>query len=146
MSSVSVRDVFIKDFSTANDNDSLSTCLELFKRNAAPAIVVLDDKGKYVGMIAQRWILRAKQDPVTAKVRNLTRPAPRVDPDTTLSKTAQLMIQSGVRQLPVFEKEKLQGFVTDESIIHNVVMQEWGNTTIDEIMTKALIQLKLQDP
>jgi CBS domain-containing protein len=137
MSSVSVRDVFIKDFSTANDNDSLSTCLELFKKNAVPAIVVLDDKGKYVGVIAQRWILRAKQDPVTAKVRNLTRPAPRVDFDTTLSKTAQLMIQSGVRQLPVFEKEKLQGFVTDEGIIHNVVMQEWGNTTIDEIMTKA---------
>jgi predicted transcriptional regulator len=47
------------------------------------------------------------------------------------------MIQSGVRQLPVFEKDTLRGMITDESIIHSVVMQEWGNTTIDEIMTKA---------
>ena len=68
-------------------------------------------------MIAQRWVLRAKQDPVTAKVRNLVRPAPRVDADTTLSKAAKLMIQSGVRQLPVFEKDTLRGMITDESII-----------------------------
>jgi len=137
MSSVSVRDVFIKEFSTVNDNDTLSRCLELFKKNIVPALVVVDEKGKYVGVIAQRWVLRAKQDPVTAKVRNLVRPAPRVDADTTLSKAAKLMIQSGVRQLPVFEKDTLRGMITDESIIHSVVMQEWGNTTIDEIMTKA---------
>jgi CBS domain-containing protein len=47
------------------------------------------------------------------------------------------MIQSGIRQLPVFEKTKLLGFITDENIIHASVTQEWGNDTIDKIMIKA---------
>lgn len=143
MSSVLVRDVVIKDFSVVNENDTLSRCLEIFKKNTAPALVVLDERGKYTGVIAQRWILRAKRDPVNTKVRTLTRPAPRIDADTTLSKVAQLMIQSGVRQLPVFKKDKLQGFATDEGIIHSAVMQEWGNSTIDEIMTKAPYTLEV---
>src|SRR4030042_3374274 len=47
------------------------------------------------------------------------------------------MVESGVRQLPVFERKKLLGFVTDENIIHGAVTHEWGNTEIKEIMTKA---------
>ena len=137
MSSVSVQDVFIKKFDTVKENDPLSSCLELFKKNSVPALVVLDERGKYMGVIAQRWILRAKKDPKMEKVRNLTRSAPKIELDTSLSKTAQLMIQSGIRQLPVFEKDKLCGIVTDENIIHSLVMREWGNSTIDEVMTKA---------
>jgi hypothetical protein len=45
MSSVSVRDVFIKEFSTVNDNDTFSRCLEVFKKNIVPALGVLDVKG-----------------------------------------------------------------------------------------------------
>jgi predicted transcriptional regulator len=65
------------------------------------------------------------------------RSAPKLEPDMSLSKAAKLMIQSGVRQLPVFEKEKLRGFVTDEQIIHGAVAQDWGSATIEQIMSKA---------
>jgi predicted transcriptional regulator len=47
------------------------------------------------------------------------------------------MIESSIRQLPVFEKNKLLGFVTDENIIHGAVTREWGKTAIEKIMTKA---------
>jgi CBS domain-containing protein len=47
------------------------------------------------------------------------------------------MIEGGVRQLPVFEKNQLVGFVTDEDIIHGAVTQEWGGTRVESIMTKA---------
>jgi CBS domain-containing protein len=137
MSSVAVKDVFSKKFATVNESDTLSRCLELFKKEAPPVLGVLNEKGKYAGVIARRWILRARLDPATTKVKTLMRPAPRIEPDTPLSKAAKLMIESGVRQLPVFEKGRLQGFVTDESIIHGAVAHEWGNTSIDQIMTKA---------
>ena len=137
MSSVSVRDVFSKEYSTVNENDTLSKCLELFKKEATPVLAVLDEKGKYAGVVARRWIVRARLDPAATKVKTLMRPSPRVAPDATLNKAAKLMIQSGVRQLPVFEKEKIRGFVTDETIIHGAVTQEWGRTPIEQIMTKA---------
>ena len=132
-----MRDVFSKGFATVNENDALSRCLELFKKEMPPVIAVLDEKGKYAGVIARRWINRSRLDPATTKVKTLMRPAPKLDFEVSLSKAAKLMIESGVRQLPVFEKKKLIGFLTDENIIHGAVTQEWGNTEIKEIMTKT---------
>jgi len=137
MSSISVKAVFSKGFATVYENDTLSRCWELFKREMPPVIAVLDDKGKYVGVIDRRWVIRSRLDPATTKVKTLMRPAPKVSLEFSLSKAAKLMIESGVRQLPVFEREKLLGFVTDENIIHGAVTQEWGNIAIEKIMTKA---------
>ena len=137
MSPISVKDVYSTTFYTVNENDTLSRCLELFKKDAPPALAVLGEKEKYAGVISRRWIVRARLDPATTKVKSLMRTAPKLEPDMSLSKAAKLMIQSGVRQLPVFEKEKLRGFVTDEQIIHGAVAQDWGSATIEQIMSKA---------
>jgi CBS domain-containing protein len=137
MSSILVKNFFTKSFSTVNENDWLSRCLELFKREMPPVIAVLDDRGRYAGVISRRWIIRSRLDPATTKVKSLMRPAPKVAPDFSLSRAARLMIGGGVRQLPVFEKNKLVGFVTDENLIHGAVTQEWGNTAVEKIMTKA---------
>jgi CBS domain-containing protein len=137
MSAISVKDIYSNEFSTVKESDTLSKCLELFKKDTPSALAVLDAKGKYAGVIARRWIVRARLDPATTKVKTLMRPAPRIDPDMSVSKVAKLMIQSGVRQIPVFQKEKIVGFVTDESIIHNAVTQDWGKDAVSSIMTKA---------
>jgi len=137
VSSIFVKDVFSKGFSTVYESDALSRCLDLFKKEVPPVLAVLDEKGKYAGVIARRWIVRSRLDPATTKVKALMRPAPKVDPEVSLGKAAKLMIESGVRQLPVFDGKKLLGFVTDENIIHGAVTQEWGNTEVEKIMTKA---------
>jgi predicted transcriptional regulator len=137
MSVIPVENVFSKSYSTVNENDPLSKCLELFKKEMPPVIAVLNAKGKYSGVISRRWVVRSRLDPSTTKVKSLMRPAPRVSKTVSLSKAARLMIESGVRQLPVFEKNRLVGFVTDENIIHGAVTQEWGNIAIENIMTKA---------
>ena len=103
-----------------------------------PVLAVLNDKGKYEGMITKTLNFKVKTwtSPAT-KVKTLMKVAPPVTLDYSLSKMAKLMIESGIRQLPVFEKNKLVGFVTDENIIHAAVTQEWGNTAIETIMTRA---------
>jgi CBS domain-containing protein len=63
--------------------------------------------------------------------------APPVAFDFSVSKIAKLMIESEMRQLAVFEKNKIVGFVTDEDIIHAAVLDEWGKTSIEKIMTRA---------
>ena len=136
MSAILVKDVFSKGFATVNKDDPLSRCLELFKKEMPPVIAVLDAKGKYTGVIARRWITRSRLDPAATKVKKLMRSAPKVDPEITLNKAAKMMIESGIRQLPVFQRKKLIGFITDEDVIHGAVTQEWGSTQIKEIMTK----------
>jgi CBS domain-containing protein len=137
MSTISVLDVCSKGFASVNENDPLSRCLELFKKETPSVLAVMDKKGKFAGVIARRWITRSRLDPATTKVRALMRSAPKVDPSVSLSKAAKVMIESGIRQIPVFDKKKLIGFVTDEDIIHGAVTQEWGNTKVDSIMTKT---------
>jgi CBS domain-containing protein len=129
--------IFSKGYNTVQESDTLSRCLESFKVGMPPVLAVLDDRGKYTGLITRRAIFRSKLDPLTAKVKTLMRVAPSVNFDTSISRLAKLMIESGLRQLPLFDKGKLLGFVTDENVIHAAVTEEWGSTKIEKIMTKA---------
>ncbi len=135
--SVTAKDIFSKEFNSVKDNDTLSRCLESFKKNMPPVLAVLDEKGKYEGMITRRSILRSRLDPTVAKVRSLKVAAPQVGLDTSLGALAKLMIGSGVRQLPLVDNGKVLGFVTDENIIHAAVGDEWGRTAVEKVMTRA---------
>ena len=131
-----VEDVFKKGFLEVHENDTLSSCLSLFKEETPPVLAVLDDKGNYKGVISRKWIIRSSLDASKTKVKTLMRSAPAVTLQDSLSKVAKLMIESEIRQLPVYHGEKLLGFVTDEDIIHGAVNERWGNKQVEEIMTK----------
>jgi CBS domain-containing protein len=135
--SPTAKDVYSKGLNFVQDNDTLSRCLESFKKATAPVMAVLDEKGKYVGMITRRSILRSRLDFTVAKVRSLMQVAPQVSPDASLDELAKLMIGSGMRQLPLFEKGKLLGFITDEDVIHGAVGDGFGGISVDTIMTRA---------
>ena len=125
-----------RSFAKVRESDTLSSCLSLFKKEMPPVLAVLDYEGKYKGVIARRWIVRSRLDPSTTKVKTLMRSAPRVVLQDSLSKVARLMIENGVRQLPVFSEENILGFVTDEDVIHKAVIKKWGNKRVEEVMTK----------
>ncbi len=131
-----VEDIFRKGFLEVHENDTLSSCLSLFKEETPPVLAVLDDKGNYKGVISRKWIIRSSLDSSKTKVKTLMRPAPAVTLQDSLNKVAKLMIESEIRQLPVYNEDKLLGFVTDEDVIHGAVNERWGNTRVEEIMTK----------
>jgi len=135
--SVTAKDICSKELNSVKDTDTLSKCLEGFKKGMPPVLAVLDEKGKYVGMITRRAILRSRLDFTMAKVRPLMQVAPQISPDMPLGELAKLMIGSGMRQLPLFERGKLLGFVTDEDIIHAAVGDEWGRGAVEKVMTRA---------
>jgi CBS domain-containing protein len=135
--SVTAKDVYSKGLNSVQDNDTLSRCLESFKKGMPPVLAVLDERGKYVGMITRRSILRSRLDFTVAKVRSLMHVAPVVGLDASLGELAKLMIGSGMRQLPLLEKGKLLGFVTDEEVIHAAVGDEWGRGSVEKVMTRA---------
>ena len=131
-----VKDVFSKGFLEVHENDTLSSCLSLFKKETPPVLAVLDSTGEYKGVISRKWIIRSSFDSSGTKVKTLMRSAPAVTLHDSLGKVARLMIESEIRQLPVYSGEELLGFVTDEDVIHGTVMERWGNTRVEEIMTK----------
>jgi CBS domain-containing protein len=140
-----VEDVFSKGFLEVNENDTLSSILSILKEEMPPVLAVLDAKGNYKGVISRRSIIRSGLDVSEAKVKTLMRPAPAVTLQDSLSKVAKLMIESENRQLPVYSEKQLLGFVTVENVIHGAVMERWGNTRIEEIMTKKPFTLEEDD-
>jgi len=131
-----VEDVFSKGFLEVHENDTLTSCLSLFKKETPPVLAVLDDKGNYKGIISRKSIIRSSLAASETKVKTLMRQAPAVTLKDPLSKVAKLMIESEIRQLPVYSEKKLLGFVTDEDVIHGAVNERWGHTHVEEIMTK----------
>ena len=45
------KDIYSKEYNAVKENDTLSRCLEAFENGKPPVLAVLDDKGKYLGMI-----------------------------------------------------------------------------------------------
>jgi predicted transcriptional regulator len=131
-----VKDVLSTKFKSVSKDDLLSACLSILNEESTPVLVVLDNKGKYAGVIAHRWIVRSRFNPATTKVESLMRSAPSVSPEDSLSKVAKLMVTSGISQLPVFNGDKLVGIVTDDAIIQGAVVGKWGNNKVEELMTK----------
>jgi len=44
-----VKDVFSEGFQSIGEDDTLSSCLSLFKEETPPVLAVLDSKGMYRG-------------------------------------------------------------------------------------------------
>ena len=133
---IKVKNVFSKGFYKIQENKTLSQCFELFKKGKTPVLPVFNEKNEYKGVIARRWIIRSRLDPSQTKIKSLMKSAPMTTEDTSLSEAARLMIESGIRQLPVFSGKTLLGFVSDEDIIHGAILEKWGNKKIKEVMTQ----------
>jgi CBS domain-containing protein len=131
-----VNDVFSKGFIEVQENDTISSVQSLFKEGLPPVLAVFDSNGSYKGVISQKSIKRSSLNASGTKVKTLTQSTPAVTLQDTLSKVARLMIESEIRQLPVYSENTLLGFVTDENVIHGAIMEQWGNTNVEEIMTK----------
>ncbi|PVX26019.1 MAG: hypothetical protein CW691_03005 [Candidatus Bathyarchaeum sp.] len=131
-----VKNVFSSKFKSVNQDDMLSAGLSILKEESTPVLIVLNKKGKYAGVIAHRWIVRSRYDPAKTKVERLMRSAPTVSLEDSLSKVARLMIASGISQLPVLNEGKLVGIVTDGAVIQGAVVGKWGNTKVEDVMTK----------
>ncbi|MGP8068382.1 MAG: CBS domain-containing protein [Candidatus Bathyarchaeia archaeon] len=141
-----MKDVYSKSFTSVREDDTLSHCLSLLEKDKRRVLVVLDNEGKYKGVLARRWIIRSMLDPSTTKVKTLMRSAPTVTLDDPLSKVARLIIESGVMQLPVCREQELLGCVTDEDVIHSAVVEIWGNTKVEAMMTREPFVVEKDEP
>jgi predicted transcriptional regulator len=141
-----VKDVYSQSFVGVREDDTLAHCLSLFEKDNRRVLIVLDNEKKYKGVLTRRWIIRSMLDPSTTKVKTLMRSAPKVALDDSLSKVARLMIESGVMQLPVCREEELLGCIIDENVIHGAVVENWGNTKVEAIMTRKPFVVEKDEP
>lgn len=126
----------VSDIISRKGNRSVSisrdaTVLEALKLMAANNIgsVLVMDNGTYLGLVTERdysrkVILMGKNSTDTKVGEIMTADLPRVSPDDTIEHCMNLMTNSQIRYLPVFEQENLKGIISMTDVIKETILKQ----------------------
>ncbi len=128
--------------------DTLSSALGKLK-SSHDAAFIFDDDDKYLGLINPYFCVVKTSFPSNAKAINCVFHAPRISTRFSISKIAQLMNESKVHYLPVFdETEKFLGRISARSLLRNLERLDIFSTQISDFLKtkkKALITVLEDD-
>lgn len=119
---VQVKDVMSTSVVTLLEEDSVDRVAKLMDAHNIGSIIVTDDRGKPVGIITERDIVKrvAARDLLPSDVKSkgiMSYPLVTVSPSTGLNEAAREMSRRGIRRLVVVDKDGLVGIITSRDII-----------------------------
>ncbi len=102
--------------------------LQLMSEKNLGAVLVID-KGTVVGIFTERdyarkVILKGKSSKTTPVSELMTKKVLCVDPETSVEDCMSLMTEKFVRHLPVMEKKKLVGVVTQGDVVKQLIADQ----------------------
>ncbi len=146
MGRATVGDVLSKRFFEVDVEDTLSYCQGIFKEHHPRALVVIDKREKFAGMLSERDLVRNLLDPSRAKVRGIYRKAPHVVPSSSLGEAARLMVESDISYLPAIEGGRIVGLITDDAVLKEAALTPYGGRKLDEVMTREPPTVSAEEP
>jgi CBS domain-containing membrane protein len=134
MTALRVSDIMTRELITLNRNDSLTTADDVMRLGRIRHIIVVHDDGELAGVLSQRdlflgGLLRALGYGSHAKTQALStmfvKDAMAAEPITTtpttkLTDAAAIMLKNKIGCLPVVDKGKLVGIVTESDFVAHV--------------------------
>ena len=135
-----VRDEMSSPVVTVPPEMPFQDALRLMQEKNFRRLPVVDEKGKLVGIVAERDLLYASPSPATSlsvwemnymlskiKINRLMTPEViTTTPDTTIEDAAHLMVLNRVGGLPVLEHGKVVGIITETDIFKTLVSMFGG--------------------
>jgi CBS domain-containing protein len=129
---------------TAPPEASAHTVAALMRDHNVGSVVLIDDKGRPVGMVTDRDlavdVLAEAADPQTPAESCATTPVVTGEHDMDLEEAAALMVGHRIRRLPVMDGDALVGIVTLDDIAVRT-----GNIEIAQQMTADVARAVFPD-
>ena len=117
-----------KDVWSIGPKASVVEALRLMAEKEIGAIMVIDDAGAVCGILSERDYARKiallGRHSSTTSVEEIMTPGEKmykVAPSSTLEECMLLMIAKHIRHLPVYEKEKLAGFISINDVMRMII-------------------------
>ena len=106
----------MRNVATVNSTESILHASQIMREQGKAALVVLED-GEPVGIITERDLVRRvvanNLDPAQTRVLEvMSKPLLTVNPDASIGEAARIMVDNGIRRLPIVEGGRLVGIVT----------------------------------
>ncbi len=123
----SVGSVMAKEISTIESGEPLREAVSLMKKSGLGCVVVLED-GKPAGIFTEKDLIRkVAEGPASLELpmkQVMSKPLTVVSPSATLWDAISLMGRRGIRRLPVVDKEKLVGILTEADVLRLVLSHQ----------------------
>lgn len=120
-----VRHVMSKPLITVDVETSAQDAILLMVEKDIGALVVTD-KGKHVGIVTERDVMRKccpQASCRVVKVREImSKPLVTVDVETALGKAVEIMVSKNIRRLLVTEGEEIVGIVTQKDLMRGTLV------------------------
>jgi CBS domain-containing protein len=119
------RDVMHKGAHCVGENGTLSRAAEMMRDLHVGALPICGEDGRLHGVITDRDIvvraIAEGYDPDTATAGDLAQGTPIwVDADADIAEIIELMVESGIRRLPVIEDKQLIGMVSEADLAQSL--------------------------
>jgi CBS domain-containing protein/ribosome-associated translation inhibitor RaiA len=131
-----IADIATSEYVAVDVDDRLGKVRSVFERDNLKGILVTDDS-EYEGVITQKQLVQSHVEN-DAKVRGLTRSAPRVERTDGVRDVARVLVEGGTKVAPVFEAGRLWGIVTEDAILE-AVLEHLDALTVDQIYTEDVV-------
>jgi CBS domain-containing protein len=120
---------------SVSPDTSVIDALKVMAENNIGSVVVMQD-GKFMGIITERdysrkVILKGKNSTDTKVSEIMTTEFPDLKPSDTVEHCMELMTQSNIRYLPVFEEKKLTGIISISDVVKETIIVQ--QETIDHL-------------
>lgn len=133
-----IEEIMTKNVITIGPQEPISKAISKMTDNGIHHLPVVDD-GKYLGMIDFDLFLRRSSIVLNSKVLNVIEKTPTVTRKTDVAEAARLMLDNGIKAIPVVENDTLLGLVTTADIIYSLLK-------IPEILTSRTEEIMSGDP
>jgi CBS domain-containing protein len=130
-----ISEIMVTDVFTLSAEDTVAKAFNLMVDRSINQVPVVDESGKYVGMLFAKQLINSTAQP-SSKLKGYVVNTSTLSPDAEVEKAAQLVIGSGNRALPVVEKGRLVGIVSETDL---VMTSDFGHATVDEVMSGAIV-------
>jgi CBS domain-containing protein/ribosome-associated translation inhibitor RaiA len=125
----------VSDVLTLDAEDAIAKAFSLMESRSISQIPVVDRDGRYAGMIFAKQLLASTAQP-SSKLKSFIVNTAALTLDTDVEKAAQLIISTGTRALPVVDKGKLAGIVSETDLVQTA---DFGHAVVDEVMSGAIV-------
>jgi CBS domain-containing protein/ribosome-associated translation inhibitor RaiA len=130
-----VSEIMVSDIVTLSPEDSVAKALNLMANRSFNQIPIVDENGKYLGMIFAKQIINSTAQS-SSKLKGYIVSTSTLSRDHDIEKAAQLVIGSGNRAMPVVEKGELVGIVSETDLVST---SDFGHAIVDEVMSGAIV-------
>lgn len=111
-----VKDVMSSSAVTAKKGETLSEVISRMKKSQIREIPVLEGD-RPVGLVSYSSLLLRRSVPLSSKVEQVMRPAPRLEEEMPIAQAVEELMASGVRGAPVVRNNKMVGFISRTDVI-----------------------------